>query len=69
LNWVLALRSEIGIPNDLSVLGIDDAQAERIGQMALQDPSAGTNPIPYTAEQYQAVFLEALTGKPHRSNA
>ncbi len=69
LNWILALRSEIAIPNDLSVLGIDDAQAERIGQMALQDPSAGTNPIPYTAEQYRAVFLEALTGKPHRSNA
>ncbi|GIT54317.1 MAG: hypothetical protein Ct9H300mP16_14770 [Pseudomonadota bacterium] len=69
LNWVLALRSEIGIPNDLSALGIDDAQAERVGQMAVQDPSAGTNPISYTAEQYRTVFLEALTGKPRQGSA
>ena len=69
LNWVLTLRSEIGIPDNLSALDIDDAQAERVGQMAVQDPSAGTNPISYTAEQYRAIFLEALTGKPHQDSA
>ena len=69
LNWVLTLRSEIGIPDNLSALDIDDAQAERVGQMAVQDPSAGTNPISYTAEQYRTIFLEALTGKPHQDSA
>jgi hypothetical protein len=62
MDWVLKLRSDIGIPNDLSELGIDDQQSERVSQMAVRDPSALTNPIRYTAEQYQSIFLNALSG-------
>ena len=63
MDWVLSLRAEINIPSTLSELGIDDQQSHRIGQMAVQDPSAGTNPITYSAEDYEQVFLSALTGQ------
>ena len=63
MDWVLSLRAEINIPSDLSELGIDDQQSHRIGQMAVQDPSAGTNPITYSAEDYERIFLSALTGQ------
>jgi hypothetical protein len=63
MDWVLSLRAEINIPSTLSELGIDDQQSHRIGQMAVQDPSAGTNPITYSAEDYERIFLSALTGQ------
>ncbi|HIO76156.1 MAG TPA: iron-containing alcohol dehydrogenase [Gammaproteobacteria bacterium] len=63
MDWVLSLRAEINIPSTLSELGIDDQQSHRIGQMAVQDPSAGTNPITYSAEDYERLFLSALTGQ------
>jgi len=63
MDWVLSLRDEINIPSTLSELGIDDQQSHRIGQMAVQDPSAGTNPITYSAEDYERIFLSALTGQ------
>lgn len=62
LAWVLELRSSIGIPNRLSEIGIDDAEAERVGEMAAADPSAGGNPIAFTAEQYSQLFTRAVNG-------
>jgi hypothetical protein len=62
MDWLLALRSQIGIPGDLTALGIDDTQAALIGKMAAADPSAGTNPIPFSAGEYRALFLCALSG-------
>ncbi len=62
LDWVLALRARIEIPNTLADLGIDDARAELVGRMAVEDPSASTNPIPFTAEQYAALFRRAVVG-------
>jgi len=62
LDWVLQLRETLGIPQNLEALGIDDAQAERVGVMAEADPSSGTNPILFSADQYQSLFLKALKG-------
>ncbi len=62
LDWVLVLRERIGIPNDLGALGIDDAQVELVGRMAVEDPSAASNPIAFTAEQYTALCRRALRG-------
>jgi len=62
LDWVLELRSSIGIPNDLNAIGVDDQEAERVGQMAAADPSAGGNPLPLSAEQYSALFSDAVNG-------
>ena len=63
LDFVLALREEIGIPHTLAALGIDGAQADRVGEMAVVDPSAGGNPIAFTAAQYTAIFQRALAGE------
>jgi alcohol dehydrogenase class IV len=63
LEWVLTLRQEIGIPNGLAVLGIDDRQVDRIGRMAVEDPSAGTNPIQFSADEYTALVSRAIEGR------
>lgn len=63
LDWVLALREEVGIPHSLAEIGIDDTQIERVGSMAQADASAGTNPIAFSAAQYSQLFLRALDGK------
>ncbi len=68
LDWVLGLRARIGIPDDLRGLDIDAQQAELVGRMAVEDPSASTNPIPFTAEQYAALFRRAVAGDLAPSN-
>ena len=62
LDWVLKLRREIGIPEDLAALEIGDEEAQRIGQMAFEDPSASTNPIPLTPGDYETIFRNAVRG-------
>ena len=62
LEWVMALREQVGIPHSLGEIGIDDTRIEQVGQMAEVDPSAGTNPIAFTAQQYSQLFDKALRG-------
>lgn len=62
LDWVLELRETVKIPATLEALGIDDSQAEKIGTMAEVDPSSGTNPILFSADEYRSIFLKALKG-------
>ncbi|KFF50199.1 alcohol dehydrogenase [Gammaproteobacteria bacterium MFB021] len=63
IDWVLDLRERLGIPHTLSALGIDDSHAERVGQMAVEDPSAGGNPIAFDAATYRGIFEAALAGR------
>ncbi|MNG27920.1 hypothetical protein D3C84_1130990 [compost metagenome] len=63
LDWVLQLRSEIGIPHSLSEIGIDDTRIDQVGLMAEADPSAGTNPIGFSASEYSQLFGRALRGQ------
>jgi alcohol dehydrogenase class IV len=62
LEWVMTLREQVGIPHSLGEIGIDDTRIEQVGQMAEVDPSAGTNPIAFTAAQYSQLFEKALRG-------
>lgn len=62
LEWILKLREEIGIPHTLADIGLDASQAERIAQMAEMDPSAATNPVAFTREEYRRLFERALNG-------
>lgn len=59
---VLSLREEIGIPHRLQDIGIEAAEAGLIGELAVVDPPAATNPVAFTAEQYSAVFCDAVAG-------
>ncbi|EOD81962.1 Alcohol dehydrogenase [Grimontia indica] len=63
LSWVLALRESLGIPHTLADIGINDSEAEKVGLMSINDPSAGGNPIPFSADEYSQLFLNAVHGK------
>jgi alcohol dehydrogenase class IV len=62
LSWVLRLRELVGIPHTLSSIGIDYSQKQRIGTMAIEDPTAQTNPVAFTAAQYSDLFARAVSG-------
>jgi len=63
LSWVLEMRQSLGIPHTLEEIGIDASQAAKVGQMATEDPSAGGNPIQFSAAQYSAIFSAAVNGE------
>lgn len=62
MNWVLQLREQLGIPHSLAEIGIDIIDAKKVGEMAFADPSAGGNPINFSAQQYQQIFVDAVNG-------
>ncbi len=61
--WVLSLRKQLQIPATLQDIGISTIDRESIGQMAIQDSCASGNPVLFSAEDYGAIFEEAVTGK------
>ena len=63
LVWVLEMRENLGIPHTLADININCDDAIKVGLMASKDPSAGGNPIPFTAEQYKDIFIAAVSGK------
>lgn len=63
LDWVLSMREELSMPHTLADIDIDDAKAELVGSMAVVDPTAGTNPVPFDAMAYSDIFANAVAGK------
>jgi len=63
LDYIITLRSHIGIPNDLKSIGIDESRIDEIAAQALQDPSAAGNPVLLTQAQYAALLSDAINGK------
>jgi hypothetical protein len=63
LGWILDLRECIGIPNTLKEIGIGDEQLGLIGEMAIKDPTAATNPIAFSAQEYRDLCSSAIEGK------
>lgn len=63
LSWVLQMRSHLQIPHQLSDLGIDTRQAERVGRMAEADAAAAGNPLAFEAVHYQCIFEAAVNGR------
>ena len=62
VSWILRLRQEINIPNDLAAIGIDDRRLDDLGKMAVEDPSSATNPIQHDAATYTHIVTKALKG-------
>ena len=62
--WVLDLRAEVGIPMSLAEAGVPADDIDRVSQMAVEDPSAATNPVAFTAGDYGAILRQALAGDP-----
>lgn len=63
IEWVLGLRERLGIPHTLAELGIDVRQADKVGRMAVADPSSGTNPVAFDADEYRGIFVAAVEGR------
>ncbi|GAA5444047.1 1,3-propanediol dehydrogenase [Microbulbifer sp. NBRC 101763] len=62
LNWVIGLRKQLGIPHTLQEIGIGSDDADKIGRMAAEDPSAASNPMSFNAVEYRDIFLRACQG-------
>jgi hypothetical protein len=62
LAWVLDLRRELAIPATLAEVGVPADATARVSEMAVEDPSAGSNPIAFTQAQYAGIFERAWSG-------
>jgi alcohol dehydrogenase class IV len=62
LNWVLAFRSDLQIPDNLKSIGIDTQKSLLIGELASKDSTAPGNPVALTAVQYTKIFENAVNG-------
>jgi hypothetical protein len=62
LDWVLALRREIGIPHTLADLGVNESDLDLLVPEAVNDPSTGGNPRPAGAPEMREMFVKAIRG-------
>jgi alcohol dehydrogenase class IV len=63
LQWILELRRVIGVPHTIKDLGVDQALADRVADMAIVDPTAGGNPVTLTRDGARAIFEAAYEGR------
>jgi alcohol dehydrogenase class IV len=60
--WVLEIREATGVPHTLGGLKVDGAKADLIAEMAINDPTAGSNPVTLTKQAAREIFDRALAG-------
>ncbi|WP_210527957.1 iron-containing alcohol dehydrogenase [Rubellimicrobium arenae] len=54
------LNGLLGIPKGLEALGVEAARIPELAAQAIQDPSAGGNPVALTQENTEALFADAM---------
>ena len=59
-DYVLSLRSELGVPGNLGAMGIKPDRIDELAAMAIEDPSCGGNPVPMTLENTRQLFLDCF---------
>ena len=59
-DYVLSLRTELGVPENLTAMGIKADRIDELTAMAIEDPSCGGNPVQMTLENTKALFLECF---------
>ncbi|WP_027683708.1 iron-containing alcohol dehydrogenase [Rhizobium leguminosarum] len=59
-DYVLKLRSELGVPETLSAMGIAADRIDELSAMAIEDPSAGGNPVAMTLENTKTLFRDCF---------
>ncbi len=60
MDRILALRSDLSIPESLSVMGVEAARLDEMTAMAMEDPSCGGNPVEMTAENTRQLYEDCL---------
>ncbi|MBP7241783.1 iron-containing alcohol dehydrogenase [Amaricoccus sp.] len=63
IDWVLALRAELGVPHTLGGIGVDDARFGEMASMAVVDPTAGGNPRRLGVDDALDLFRRAADGR------
>ncbi len=63
ISYVLDLRKELGIPHTLQEADIPMERVEEIGEIAYHDPSTGSNAMPVTAKDFEALFVMCCRGE------
>lgn len=63
VDWVLALREEVGIPHTLKEIGVDMDAIPEAAPMALEDPTNGGNPLPMSRADYEQLYANAIEGR------
>ncbi|WP_064711525.1 iron-containing alcohol dehydrogenase [Rhizobium bangladeshense] len=59
-DYVLKLRSDLGVPETLTAMGIAPDRIDELSAMAIEDPSAGGNPVAMTLENAKALFRDCF---------
>ncbi|MBX4866800.1 MULTISPECIES: iron-containing alcohol dehydrogenase [Rhizobium] len=59
-DYVLKLRSDLGVPETLTAMGIAPDRIDELSAMAIEDPSAGGNPVAMTLENTKALFRDCF---------
>lgn len=59
-DWLIGFSRELNVPEKLSALGVDRLQIDLLAQMAVEDPSAGGNPITLTPEITKKLYQEII---------
>jgi len=62
LNWVLDLREQVGIPQTLADIGVNESNIEALAKMAAVDPTVGGNPIPLGVDDMAKLYDNAISG-------
>ncbi len=63
MNWVLELRTGIGIPHTLVGINIGTEKIDQVAKMATEDPSHGGNPISFDVQAYAEILKNAVEGR------
>ena len=58
--YVMELNASLGIPANLTELGVSDPDLDWLVESALKDPSVGGNPVEMTAENTRQLFQDCL---------
>ena len=64
LDWILELRKDLEIPHKLAdVVENNKIDLNKLSQMALDDPSTGTNPKKLSLEDMKSMYEHSISGK------
>lgn len=61
-DFVMQLRSDLGVPHTLAALGVANPDIARMAVMAPKDPTAGGNPVKLTEAAAAMLFEQAVKG-------
>lgn len=59
-DYVLSLRAELAVPENLTAMGIQPDRIDELAAMAIEDPSCGGNPVPMTLENTTQLFRDSF---------